>query len=212
MHLIQKQITKLLIVAITISCIFNSCIKRMDCSQTDYSFEGFFKAYPDRDSIRIGDTIWLENKIPVQIKDVISGKDINYTGAVNLGTAISYLELISGPRDPAPLDAANSFTNILIKGIARPSINENYAREFLFVEENGFYHFKLAIIPNKRGLFALGPSNADNVYTKSNKCQKSSFSLTIKDTNQRIFLYEQSRPGYTASGYERSHMYVFKVY
>ena len=184
----------------------------MDCARTDYSFEGFFKAYPDRDSIRIGDTIWLETKIPVVSKDVISGEMINYTGAINLSTAIAFYELIPGPGDPAPLDAANFFNYVLKKGLARPSVDINYVREFRFVEEAGFYLFKLAIIPIKRGLFAIYPGDAANVYTKSNKCQKSSFSLTIKDTNQRIFLYEQSRPGYTASGYERSHMYVFKVY
>ena len=203
---------KLLIIAITLSSIFTSCIKRMDCSQTDYSFEGFFKAYPDRDSIRIGDTIWLETKIPVQIKDRINGGVINYTGALNLGTAITYLELISGPADPAPLGAAYSFNNFLLKGKATASVDANKLREFLFVEEAGFYHFKLAVIPTKRGLFVVAPSDAENVYTKSNKCGKSFFSLTFKDTNQRVFLYEQTRPSYTASGYERSHMYVFRVY
>ena len=208
----QVPMKKLLIVVIALSSIFTSCIKSRDCARTDYSFEGFFKAYPDRDSIRIGDTIWLEAKIPVITKDVISGKEINYTGAVNLGTAIRYLELISGPTDPAPLYSANSFNNILVKGRATASVDENRVKEFLFVEEAGFYLFKLAIIPTKRGLFAFSPGDAANVYTKSNKCGKSYFSLTFKDTNQRVFLYEQTRPVYTASGYERSHIYVFKVY
>ena len=211
-RMIHVPMKKLFIIAIVFSSIFSSCIKSRDCARTDYSFEGFFKAYPDRDSIRIGDTIWLETKIPVITKDVVSGKEINYSGAVNLGTAIRYLELISGLGDPAPLYSANFFNNILVEGRATASVDENRVREFLFVEEGGFYLFKLAIIPTKRGLFAIGPSDAANVYTKSNKCGKSFFSLTFKDTNQRVFLYEQTRPSYTASGYERSHIYVFKVY
>ena len=197
----------LIVMAIALSSIFATCNKRLDCSQNDYSFEGFFKAYPDRDSIKIGDTIWLETKIPVQIKDRINGEVINFAGALNLGTAIRYLEF-----NPNPSYVANSFKNILVKGKARPSVDENYVKEFLFVEEAGFYHFKLAIIPTRPGLYVIAPGDAANVYTSSNKCQKVFFSLTFTETNQRIFLYEQSRPGYTASGYERSHMYVFKVF
>ena len=203
----------LLILAIALSSIFATCNKRTDCSQTDYSFEGFFKAYPDRDSIKIGDTIWLETKIPVQIKDRINGEVINYTGALNLGTAIGYGQLLGGNLlNTGGIPAANDFVNILLMGVTVQSLKPDQVREFLFVEEGGFYLFKLAIVAKKQGLFAVSVGNAANVYTKNNKCSKASFDFTFKDTNQHLYLYEQSRPGYFASEYEKTHLYVFKVY
>ena len=146
-------------------------------------------------------------------KNLATGEIVNFTGAVNLGFAISYLELKGGDiNSPGALASAAEFTNVLIKGTETTPPRPEQIRTFRFVEENGFYHFKLGIIPKRMGLFAIGFGNSGSVYTNNNKCWEASFSLTFKDTNQRIFLYEQSRPGYTASSFERSHMYVFKVF
>ena len=207
---------KTIIYFIIITAFLNidaTCSKRADCREMDLSFEGFYKAYPDRDSIRTADTIWLESSIPVLQKNLATGEIVNFTGAVNLGFSISYIELKGGDlNSPGAISSAAEFTNVLIKGIESVPVRPEQIRNFRFVEENGFYHFKLAIIPKKRGLFAIAPGNSGSVYTNDNKCWEAGFSLTFKDTNQRIFLYEQSRPGYAVSAYERSHMYVFRVY
>ncbi len=165
------------------------------------------------DSLRINDTIWLEANIPTQLKNLITNQEVSYVGAVNLGTAISYLELIGGSfSDPGSIPAANSFENILNKGSASQTDKQDQIRAFLFKEEGPMYFFKLGIVPKRKGLFAIGPGNAANVYTRSNKCDKAGFNLTFKDTDQHLYLYEQSRPGYTPSGYEQTHVYTFKVY
>jgi hypothetical protein len=182
------------------------CNKRSDCSQTVYSFEAFFKAFPDKDSIKIGDTIWLELNTPVQLKDILTNQMVDYSGAINLGTAIAYLDLT------ATIPAANHFDNIPVKGSVVQSGKPDQIREFLFAEENGTYRFKIGIVAKNKGLFAIGPGNAANVYTRKNKCDKAGFNLTFKDTDQHLYLYEQSRPGYQPSAYERTHMYCFRVY
>jgi hypothetical protein len=56
------------------------------------------KASPDLDSIHINDTIWLEVNEPTILKDVQTGKDVNYSGAANLGSAIGF-EKVSPPPD-----------------------------------------------------------------------------------------------------------------
>lgn len=192
--------------------IWASCNKRFDCSQTDYSFEAFYKTYPDRDSLKVGDTIWLELNTPTLIKDLLNNQVIDYSGAENFGTAISYLELVSGANDPPPLPSANYFDNVLKTGILSSTDKPDQIRAYLFKEESGTYLFKLGVVPKKKGLFIIAPGNAANVYRKSDKCSKAGFRLTFKNTNQHLYLYEQNRPGYVLSDYDREHIYAFKVY
>lgn len=193
--------------------IYATCNKRFDCSQTTYSFEAFYKAYPALDSIRIRDTLWIELNTSVQLNDLIQNQTIVYSDAENFGTAIGYVLITGGDLlNPGVTPAANNFDNVLIKGMQLQSINPIQVREFLFVEENGSYNFKLGIVPKEKGLFMISVGNSTNVYTAKNKCDKANFSLTFKDTNQHLYLYEQSRPGYVLTSSDRGHLYVFKVY
>lgn len=192
--------------------IYATCNKRYDCKQTSYSFEALYKAYPNRDSLKINDTIWLELNTSVQLKDLMSNILVDYSGAANFGTAISILELVRGENDPAPVPSANKFSFVVVQGAALKSIKQDQIREFQFEEKDGAYQFKLGIVPQEKGLFAFGLGNSANVYRKNDKCTKATFNLTFKDTDQHLYLYEQSRPGYAISEYERQHMYCFKVY
>jgi hypothetical protein len=60
-----------------------------DCAKTVYSFQLPVKAFPDKDTINIGDTIWLEINERTLIRDGICGEMINYSGTGNLGSALS---------------------------------------------------------------------------------------------------------------------------
>lgn len=146
--------------------------------------------------------------------DEISGKQINYSEALNLGTAIEFLELKPGTiSTPDSFPAANNFTFYTIDGNFIPdNPNKEKVKEFTLIEREGYYNYKVAFIPQKKGIYAIVPSNSMNVYRKNDKCTKASFNITFKDTEQHLYLYEKSRPGYTPSEYEKTHMYCFKVY
>lgn len=198
---------------ICVLCINATCIKRRDCKQTIYSFEAYYKVYPDKDSIQVNDTIWVELVTPVVLKDLVSNQMIDYSGAENFGPSITYIELTGGDRlNTGAIAAANDFENHLIWGTPVPSPKPDQVRGFRCIEENRFYKFKAGIIPKKKGLFYIGFSNASGVFRKHNKCDKAGFGLTIKDTDQHLYLLEQSRPGYVPSGLERSNAYCFVAY
>jgi hypothetical protein len=202
-----------IIILIAGSAVFATCNKKLDCTQTVYSFEGNYKAYPDLDSIHINDTIWIELNEPTQLQDLMTNRWVDYSGAENFGPSIQYLQLTGGDvLNTGVVPAGNLFDNVLILGTTIPSNQPELVLGFKCKEENGMYRFKLGIVPKSNGLFTIGASDATGVYRKSNKCDKASFSLIFKNTNQHLYLYEQSRPGYTPSMYERSHLYVFKVY
>jgi hypothetical protein len=193
--------------------IWASCNKSFDCRGTIHNFEAFYKAYPDRDSIRVNDTIWLELKTSTQLRDRTTNEMVDYSGAANFGTVIGYVELMGGDAsDPGAIAAANHFENILVNGSSVPPLRPDQLREFLFEEENGMYLFKVVIVAKKKGVYLIGAGDAAGVYQRSNSCRKSDFKLTFENTDQHLYLLEESRPGYTVSEYERTHAYCFKVY
>jgi hypothetical protein len=193
--------------------IYSTCNKRLNCNVTIYSFETNIKAFPDSDSINIGDTIWFELICPTKLRDAISGTMIDYRGAENFGIAIRIFELTGGTVSvPGGVGAVFDFDYKLVFGEFIPdNLLPNENRDYKFVEVGNEYRFKLGVIPKKSGIFSISPGNAANVYTKRNKCDKASFSITFANTNQHLYFYEQNRPGYTPSEYERTHMYCFKV-
>lgn len=198
--------------AICFLIIFNGCGKKF-CASTTYNFKDSVKAYPDKDSIHINDTIWIELNIPTKLKDLTTGEMIDYSGAGNLGTAINFVRLNGGTiSKPGSTPAANDFNLIIKEGSLVNNPQPDFVREFLFIEENNLYKFKVGVIPKKLGLYGLGLSNAANVYRNSDKCTKASFEMPFKNTNQHLYLLEQSRPGYVVDGLEATNGYYFKVY
>lgn len=193
--------------------LYSTCNKRLNCNVTIYSFETNIKAFPDSDSLNIGDTIWFELICPTKLRDAISGNMIDYSGAENFGTNINFHEFIGGNfSDPGVKAAVSAFDFKLIYGVFIPDNHlPEQNRDYEFIEAGNEYRFKLGVIPKKTGIFSISPGNAANVYTKRNKCDKASFSITFANTNQHLYFYEQNRPGYTPSQYERTHMYCFKV-
>lgn len=200
---------KLAVILFTLLTFFSTCTPRFDCADTKYSFEMSVKAYPDTDSINIGDTIWIQIESSVILQDIISGKDIDYSNAANLGTDISFDQFL-GEDVSSP--CATCFNFDLINGtFLQDSFNSERNLDYQFDEIAGKYLFKLGIVPKMKGIFSLAVGNSANVYRKNDACTKAGFSITFSDTDQHMYLYEQNRPGYTPSEYEQTHKYNFKV-
>lgn len=191
-----------LILAVALN--FSTCTPRFDCANTTYNFEIGVKAYPDEDSIHVGDTIWFEINESTALKDIQSGKIIDYSGAINLGSAIGFGKYM-GINNAT--EAANSFNYILITGILVNNPNTLQIREFLFVQQNDRYLFKLGIIPKEVGVFGVGFSNAANVYRKNDACTKANFTINFKGTNQHYYLNPNFQGGPPPTGGD----YYFKV-
>ncbi len=162
----------------------SSCNK--NCVETTYNFELPVKAYPDKDTIKVGDTIWVEINSRTDFLDKSTNKTINYAGAANLGSAIGF-----SFRDTVNkkwVDAANDFKFSLLKGLNTNSSNINLYREYLFSEEAGYYVFKLGIMPQKKGLYSFLLSNSNNTYRQNDKCTKANFTIIFRNTNQHYYL------------------------
>ncbi|MEO6638535.1 MAG: hypothetical protein ABIN25_09670 [Ginsengibacter sp.] len=181
------------------------CKKRFGCADTVYNFEIGVKAYPDIDSITVGDTIWMEVNTSDVLKDVSTNKIIDYSKTENLGSVVSFQQLYN---DSFNVKALKKFKQMLVKGQeAVSTMDPDLFKEYLFDDINGLYQFKLGIVPLDTGVFRILFSNAANVYRKSDRCAKASFTINFEKTNQHYYLY----PEFQGSPNDKSGIYYFKV-
>ncbi len=193
----------------------NGCGKLgLGCADTKFTFQTSIRAYPDKDSIRVGDTVWLESNIPVSLNDISTKNLIDYSGASNLGTVISLDRFTGGSiSDPGTTYAANEFKYVLLKGkIVENNILPDRIKEYLFIEANNQYSLKVGIVAQKKGVYILGVDNSKNVFRSTDKCTKASYFINFINTKQHLYLYQNNRPGYKIEGLELTNTYCFKVY
>ena len=203
-----------ILLVIAMATTFSTCKKGgFGCATTVYNFKIRAQAYPNNDSMHIGDTIWIKVSAPTNLTDVTSNSIVNYSGADNLGNALSFDIFTGGSiSDPGTSFAAKYFNFFLKTGsiVNNPDIDR--IREYLFLEENAMFKFELAVIPKSKGTFGLAISDAVNIARKSDKCTKASFAINFENIDQHLYLYQNNRPGYQINSYERTHLYCFKVY
>lgn len=205
------RIKRYAIVLIIFTTMVNAtCLKKIDCTQSYNSFVLKMRAYPDTDSIAVGDTLWLELNEPTKLKDITTNQEVDYSGAANLGNVIGFLKFVPGINDS--YGAVSNFKVITFEG--QPggnTINPLIDKEFLFKESNGFYKLKLAIIPLDTGRYVLNISNAANVYRRNDNCTKASFQINFDSTNQHFFYLQQWRPDLILDNVGKKKVFYFKV-
>ncbi len=148
------------VVLIYATTVYSSCNKSiLGCPVESYLFTIGVKAYPDKDSIHIGDTIWFEINTPTTLQDDAnpSRQMIDYSGAANLGSAVGFVEY---PSINIAYPSANRFDCVLVSGKQVTNPNTDQIREYLFEERNNRYLFKLGVIPKQKGVYGIGFSNA----------------------------------------------------
>ncbi len=168
---------------------------QLDCTQIKYNFQLPVKAFPDKDSVNIGDTIWLEINESTTLKNT-DGSIINYGGAANLGSAIGFSKRDTVLKEW--VDAVNHFSFYLIKGAELKVTSLDI--QYRFSEQNSMYTFKLGVIPKLKGLYSLLFSNSNNTYRDNDKCTKANFNIIFENTNQHYQLSPFYVPGSNPKG------------
>lgn len=203
-----KHFSIAILLIIATASIFSTCKKGgFGCANTVYTFDLGIKAYPDFETIHLGDTIWLELNAPTSLTDITSNQVIDYSGTANLGSAIGFGQFVG--RDTV-IEAANFFDYKLINGINVNNPSVSKIREYLFVEQQNQYLFKLGIVPKQKGIFGIGLSNAANVFRRNDNCTKASFNINFKNTKQHYYLNPNINSSNTDTT-KPSASYYFKV-
>ena len=169
---------------------------------------------PDKDSVQIGDTIYLFSSFPTTLTEQSTGQSIDYSRSSGIGGTLNVSNLEHG--DTVAGDAVFDFDYVNIKGriyndrsIPRPDGVQQLAWE----EMGDKYELKVGIIPKRTGNYILGIGNAlSNGKGNTRNCEKASFVITLTNTNQHFYLIEEWVPGISVDGYGKNRVYYFKVY
>jgi hypothetical protein len=202
--------TKYLIFIVGIALLFLSCGK--PCKEVTYQFFMREAFIPERDSIHVGDTIYLESVHATTFTDSLNGNNtqINFSNSL-LGSNLRVLQFPD--TSTFVIGAIPDFNIAALNGMA--SGNDNIPSEnkgFYYQEINSQYILRLQFIALKKGIYSISLGNSIGVIKGGQDCEKASFEIENSNVNNHLYFYQNWRPGYIINSYERTHMYCFKVY
>lgn len=205
---------KKILIVVVLTCIIlinNGCPK--SCIEANYTFSVNSQISPDRDSIKVGDTIYITSSFPVKLTDQNSGAEINYAEAKKIGSTLGVGRLVTG--NAVPIDAVFDFNYIAIKGNVyneRSIPSPDGVQQLTYQESNSSYELKVGLIAKAKGVYVLGIGNGLSVGRKNSKnCEKAAFNISISNTSQHVYYYQIWRPGYTLTSSDLKRLYCFKV-
>ena len=124
------------------------------CPDAVYQFGVTAEFTTEKDSIQLGDTLYLSSSFPTKLTDMNSGKEVDYSRAVKIGTTVFIDEL---PSDKSGLvSAVNRFLYVSRKGriyndatIPSPS----RVNQLTYQQLGNKYELQVAFIPQKKACF-----------------------------------------------------------
>ncbi|TXK22434.1 hypothetical protein FVR03_23035 [Pontibacter qinzhouensis] len=166
----------------------NPCVNELPL----YNF--YVEAYftPEKDSLRVGDTLYFISEFPKRLNPHGSQSSVDYSNA-NISGSLSVVKLT--PRTQFGTDAVFDFEYVSLAGQmynTRDIPNPDGFQQFFYQESEDKYHIKIAIIPKEKGTYGLGIlSTASNGRSGGNGCDKASFNTTVSNTDINVHYLEE---------------------
>jgi len=170
------------------------------------------RAIPNKDSTKVGDTLWIEMNTPLVLQDVQTHIMVDYSKATTLGNTFQFLSFKGGSvDDPGVAYAADSFDIQMVNGHQETTTFPIENKAFVFTKLSDKFDLKVGIIPKSAGIFAIAISDAVGIPDNNGGCTKSSFTFHFVNTDQHLHYYQENRPGYVMSQYEADLMYFREI-
>jgi len=209
--MVIKENIVIIIILILTGCFFINSGCHKPCVPNHYNFQiDSTSIKPAKDSITIGDTLFFESITSTSMTNKSDRKLINYSGADNLGSVLGIGELVGLNQIG---DAVNYFSYIPIQGkiYTDNQLSPNRVKQIIFIEENGSYNLRFAIIPQKKGIYVLTIADMPDVVRK---CDRSviSMNFNLSLNNHLRYLKDIYYGGGQINPLDSTHAYCFKVY
>lgn len=191
--------------------VVSSCHKR--CIPRQFNLNGgTLSVFPDKDSIHIGDTLWFNCSIPVNLKYHVSNAsdsgNYNITGATNFRTDFQLTTLLSVNMQAGAIDSFSFMAGA--GGFQSEPLDPDTRKIISFEEINGNYIFSLALVPKKKGIYAL---IIIDIYQAMIRCDKLSVAILMSNMDNHLhYLADIYFGGQPVDPLDLTHDYCFKVY
>lgn len=201
---------KLLLIALMLAnCLaITGCFR--NCKDAKYQFSMVDSFSPEKDSLRIDDTLWAYSAHSTTFTDLLTNAQVNFSNS-NIRINLRILNLPDTAQEV--IGGIFNFDILTIDGNEVgndniPSQNKN----FYFEEKNNSYLLKLALIPKKKGTYCISLSNSLGVVHRKKGCEKAGIEIDNSNTNKHLYLYQTFFHGLPLDEYTKTHVYCFKVY
>jgi hypothetical protein len=186
---------------------FSGCGK--NCKDASYQFKMDESFHPEKDSINIGDTLWLYSSHSTTFTDITGNSQVDFSNS-QIGANI---EIVNFPdTSQEAVGAVNNFDIVKINGNEVGNDNiPTQNKSFYFEEINSYYVLKLGFIAKQKGIYAISLGNSIGIVQKKGTCEKAGIEIDNNNLNNHLYYYQNFRPGYQISDYEKTHIYCFKV-
>jgi hypothetical protein len=204
----QKKPPDLILVYLLIFFI-SSC--KPTCIPDKFSFLGGTVLFtPEKDSARIGDTIWVNVHLPKQY--VFGSKNVDLSAASNM---VSQINFSANPQLDSIADAVDSFTFLSGQGqFLTDPLNSHGQININYIEGDSIYFFSMGIIPQRKGIYIL---TTLDLFQAEKKCIKAKIGIHVLNPDPHLHyldgIYHPGSPYAPApSEMDLTHDYCFKVY
>jgi hypothetical protein len=191
--------------------LFENCNKHCASitAQRPVSLIGGFTLYnPIRDSINIGDTVFINITVPEKLTYSNNSSTIDFSNAHNVVPDISISALTGLQSQTGALD---SF--VLIKQVGSFYINSllpAYSVNVTFDEKSGNYLFSAGCIAQKKGVYLILISDIPDA---QKKCDYATISIVSSSSDSHLhYLKDIYYGGGLILPIDSTHSYCFKVY
>jgi hypothetical protein len=195
---------KFCLLLLCIIIFIGGCTK--PCHEPDHNFSVFESFTPEKDSMQIGDTLYLNWEILKMQMDKNTGTLINFSNLGNLGDHLIISDI--NKFYDVKRDAADSFSFINIYG---KIYSDDYgAKQLQFMETDSSYRLKVGLILLKAGLYVFTIPDATGINRNGHiKCGIGNYEVLNANMNKHLYLFENlSGP---LSTYDRNRSYCLKV-
>lgn len=196
---------------------FSSCITIIlssigcgkNCKEAKYSFSMQELFSPEKDSIAVGDTLWINSSHSTTFQDLSSNANIDFSNSQIGGN----IRILNFPDTSQTVVGAIYDFNI-IKIYGNEVGNDNIPTEnkgFFYEEINNTYILKLGFIAKRKGIYGISLGDDISVIRKNNGCEKAFIEIDNTNPNSHLYYYINFFHGQPINTYTTKHVYCFKV-
>ncbi|HEY8935542.1 MAG TPA: hypothetical protein VIM65_10000 [Cyclobacteriaceae bacterium] len=177
-----------------------------------YAFSVTASISPSRDTVSVGDTLYLESSFPTKLPDNRTGKIVDYSNSVDLSGSIGFADF---NKFGTTTDSTTTkyMHYVVVEGDvyndkSMPVYwNGNRTR---YEEKDGYYKLKIGMIPQKKGMYQFSLGNPFSNGQAGHSNRSASFTISFVNTEQHLHYYEDLYGQFSYSDRVRTYCFVVK--